>query len=73
MTTLKNKNTWTVADARMDFCQILKEAVTNGPQRITKYGRTTAIIVSAEEWKRIAGRSGNLRDFLTESPLRASV
>jgi prevent-host-death family protein len=69
----KNKNTWTVADARMEFCQILKEAITNGPQRITKYGRTTAIIVSAEEWKHIAGRNGNLAEFLTESPLRGSI
>ncbi|MGH9514239.1 MAG: type II toxin-antitoxin system prevent-host-death family antitoxin [Terriglobales bacterium] len=62
-----------MADARMKFCQILKEAITNGPQRITKYGRTTAIIVSAEEWKRMAGRSNNLAEFLTESPLHNSI
>jgi prevent-host-death family protein len=57
----------------MELCQILNEATTNGPQRITKYGRTTAIIVSAEEWRRLAGRNGNLADFLSKSPLRESI
>ena len=48
------------------------KANSEGPQKITKHGRTIAVVVAAEQWERKAGRKGNLADFLASSPLRGS-
>jgi prevent-host-death family protein len=64
--------TWTVAEAKAKFSELIDKAKSEGPQKITKHGRTTAVVVAAEEWTRKAERKGNLAEFLTASPLRRS-
>ncbi len=63
---------WTVAEAKAKFSAVIDEARTRGPQTITRNGRTTVVVVSAEEWERKAHRAGNLAEFFAESPLRGS-
>jgi prevent-host-death family protein len=65
---------WTVAEAKAKFSEVLDRAVSDGPQTITRNGKTTAVIVSAEEWAqaREPKREGTLADFLAKSPLRGS-
>ena len=62
--------TWTVAEAKAKLSELLERAKSEGPQKITKHGRTTAVVVAAEEWERKATRKGNLAEFLTASPMR---
>src|SRR5215831_1650943 len=64
--------TWTVAEAKAKFSELLEKAKSDGPQKITKHGRTTAVVVAAEEWERKAERKVNLAEFLAASPLRRS-
>ena len=64
--------TWTVAEAKAKFSELLEKAKSDGPQKITKHGRTTAVVVAAEEWERKAERKVNLAEFLAASPLRGS-
>jgi prevent-host-death family protein len=61
---------WTVADAKAKFSEVLDKAETEGPQTITRHGRTAAIVVAASEWRRKANRKGNLAEFFAASPLR---
>lgn len=65
---------WTVAEAKAKFSEVLDRAVSDGPQTITRNGKTTAVIVSAEEWAqaRRPKREGTLADFFANSPLRDS-
>jgi prevent-host-death family protein len=63
---------WTVAEAKAKFSELIDKAKSEGPQRITKHGRTTAIVVAADEWNRKTDRKGNLADFLSSSPLRGA-
>jgi len=63
---------WTVAEAKAKFSEIIERAMSEGPQTITRNGRTTAVIVGAEEWQRKTQRVGTLAEFLAESPLRES-
>lgn len=65
-------HTWTVAEAKAKFSELIDKAKAEGPQKITKHGRTTAVIVASEEWERKAERKGNLAEFLAASPLRRS-
>jgi prevent-host-death family protein len=64
--------TWTVAEAKAKFSEVVDKARVNGPQIITKNGRTAVVVVSAEVWERKTRRPGNLAEFLAESPLRGS-
>jgi prevent-host-death family protein len=64
--------TWTVAEAKAKFSELIEKAKSEGPQKITKHGRTTAVVVAAEDWKRKTERKGNLAEFLRASPLRSS-
>jgi prevent-host-death family protein len=67
-----NAHTWTVAEAKAKFSEVLESARTNGPQTVTKNGRTAAIVVSAAEWAQKTRHTGNLATFFAESPLRDS-
>jgi prevent-host-death family protein len=63
---------WTIAEAKAKFSEVIDRATSDGPQTITRNGRTTAVIVAAEEWERKTRRVGNLAEFFAASPLRAS-
>lgn len=68
----EDNETWTVAEAKARFSELLEHAQRDGPQTITKHGRTTAVVVSADEWRRKTERVGNLSEFFAASPLRNS-
>lgn len=63
---------WTVAEAKAKFSEMIERAVSQGPQTITRNGRTTAVVVAAEEWERKNKRVGSLAEFFANSPLRGS-
>ena len=63
---------WTVAEAKAKFSEIIERAMSDGPQTITRNGRTAAVVVGAEEWQRKTKRVGNLAEFFAASPLRGS-
>jgi prevent-host-death family protein len=67
-----NADTWTVAEAKAKFSQVIEKARLSGPQTVTKNGRTAVIVVSADEWERRIRRKGNLATFFAESPLGSS-
>jgi prevent-host-death family protein len=63
---------WTVAEAKAKFSELIERAMSEGPQTITRNGRTAAVVVGAEEWQKKTQRVGNLAEFFAESPLRES-
>ena len=63
---------WTVAEAKAKFSELIDKATSEGPQKITRHGRTTVVVVAAGEWEHKAERKGNLAEFLAASPLRRS-
>jgi prevent-host-death family protein len=65
-------NTWSVAEAKARFSELIERARLEGPQRISRKGRPAAVVVSSEEWERKSKRSGNLAEFFAASPLPES-
>ncbi len=63
---------WTVAEAKAKFSELIDRARSDGPQTITRKGRTAVVVVAAEEWERKTKRTGNLAEFFAASPLRRS-
>jgi prevent-host-death family protein len=68
--TLSGKSkTWTLADAKSHFSEVVENALQQGTQRITRRDRRAIVVVAAEEWERKAQRRGALADFFAASPL----
>ena len=63
--------TWTLAGAKARLSEVVDRAQA-GPQTITRNGKPSAVIVSAEEWARKTVRKGTLAEFLLSSPLRGA-
>ena len=63
--------TWTLAGAQAHLSEVVDRAQTD-PQTITRDGKPSAVIVSAEEWTRKTTRKGTLAEFLLSSPLKGS-
>ena len=63
------KTMWTLQDAKNRFSEVVEQALHHGPQTITRRGKETAILISAEMFRAWSGREGSLVDFLRHSPL----
>lgn len=62
---------WTVAGAKARLSEVIERAQ-SAPQTITRNGKPSVVVVSAEEWQRKTVRKGTLAEFLMDSPLRSA-
>lgn len=60
---------WQLQDAKAHFSQLVKAAQAEGPQEITVHGKPAAVLVSAEEYQRLAGPKLSFVEFMRASPL----
>ena len=67
---MRVKGDWQLQDAKANLSQLVKRAVEEGPQRITRHGRGAAVVLSETDFERLVGRKkGSLVSFLAHSPL----
>jgi antitoxin Phd len=62
--------TWQLQEAKNKLSEVVEEAITRGPQIITKHGVETAIVLSYAEYRSLVLMQKPLADFFQESPLR---
>ena len=67
----KEDTSWTVAGAKARLSEVIERAQ-SAPQTITRNGKPSVVVVSADEWQRKIARKGTLAEFLLESPLRGT-
>lgn len=68
---VQDDKSWTVAGAKAKLSEVIERAQSE-PQTITRNGKPSVVVVSAEEWHRKTARKGTLAEFLLESPLRGT-
>ncbi len=64
--------TWSIADAKAHLSEVVDLALNDGPQTITRRGKKTVVVVSAEEWERRTKPKESLVEFFRNSPLYSS-
>jgi prevent-host-death family protein len=69
---MSDSGTWTVAEAKAKLSEVIDQALSQGPQIVTRSGRKAVVVVAAEEWDRKTRRKGNLAEFFAASPLGGS-
>jgi prevent-host-death family protein len=56
---------WPVQDAKARFSEFLEKCLTEGPQMVTKRGAEAAVLVPAQEWRRLqASARPSLKELL---------
>ena len=63
---------WQLQDAKSKFNQLVKRAMQEGPQIVTKHGQEVVIVLSIEEYRKLAEHRPNLLDLLMNSPFAGS-
>ncbi len=51
---------WQLQEAKNRFSEVVDEALTHGPQTVTRHGREVVVIVSAKEYRRLKHPKGSL-------------
>ena len=66
--------TWPVQDAKARFSQFLETCLTEGPQMVTRRGAEAAVLVPADEWRRLqAAARPSLKDLLMADQARTET
>ncbi|KKB11652.1 hypothetical protein VE25_11735 [Devosia geojensis] len=60
--------TWQVQQAKSHFSELLEKAEREGPQTITKHGTEKAVVLSVEEYRRLAGPKKTFIEHLLSGP-----
>lgn len=60
---------WQLQEAKNKLSRVVDEAIHSGPQIITRHGVEVAIVLSLDEYRRLASSQEKLSDFFRNSPL----
>lgn len=60
------KRNWQLQDAKNQLSRVVAEAKEHGPQTITVHGRPAAVLISVEEFRRLAVEKKPLSQFFRE-------
>ena len=62
-------NRWSLREAKNKLRAVVEEALTVGPQLITRRGKEVVIVLAYEEYQRLTGGDESLYEFFRRSPL----
>jgi antitoxin Phd len=60
---------WQLQEAKNKLSEVVDEAISHGPQIITKRGVETAIVLSYADYRKLMLKQQKISDFFRESPL----
>ena len=66
-------DTWPLQDAKARLSELVKEAVSNGPQTITLRGEPAVVVIAQRDYQRMRRSTGSFVDFIRRSPLRGAA
>ncbi len=63
------KHAWQLQEAKNKFSNLVERAQHEGPQVVTKHGKEAVVILSVEDYKKLAKPKVSLFKFIQNSPL----
>lgn len=64
---------WKLEDAKNRFSEVVRRALADGPQRVTRSGRDAVVVLSAAQYEQLIAPPQDLVEFLQHSPLAAAI
>lgn len=63
------KNVWQLQEAKNKFSNLVEKARHEGPQIVTKHGKESVVVISAEQYQEMCKPKSGLLDFMQSSPM----
>jgi prevent-host-death family protein len=60
--------TWQLQEAKQRFSEVVRRALEQGPQVVTRHGEAAVVIVSAREFEALKGGGVDFKAFLRGAP-----
>ena len=60
--------TWQLQEAKQKFSKLVRDTLEKGPQVVTRHGEEVVVMISAEEFRRLAGKKPSFKEFLLSGP-----
>jgi antitoxin Phd len=60
---------WQLQHAKARFSELVERALKEGPQTVTRHGKDVAVVVPAEEYRRLRTGGKSLKALLAAAPL----
>lgn len=58
---------WQLQEAKQRFSEVVRRALSSGPQVVTRHGRAAVVVVAAAEFGKLRRRA-RFKDFLRTAP-----
>ncbi|MGA2496806.1 MAG: type II toxin-antitoxin system Phd/YefM family antitoxin [Tepidisphaeraceae bacterium] len=62
------KNQWQLQEAKSRLSEVVDNAMTSGPQTITRRGKEAVVVVASGEYRRMKKQRKSLADVLRAAP-----
>ncbi|HEY5071258.1 MAG TPA: type II toxin-antitoxin system Phd/YefM family antitoxin [Caulobacteraceae bacterium] len=62
--------TWSLAEAKAKFSEVVDRALREGPQHITRHGRLAVVVLPEAEWRRASARPRPFSEVLFDPSVR---
>lgn len=59
---------WQLQEAKQKFSQLVRRAIEEGPQTVTRHGEEAVVVMSANEFRRMTGKKPDLKEVLLSGP-----
>jgi prevent-host-death family protein len=63
------KRVWQLQEAKNKFSEVVEEALSQGPQVITRRGVEAVVVLSYAEYRKLLASQKKLSEFFHQSPL----
>jgi antitoxin Phd len=63
---------WQLQEAKSKFSQVVNRALKEGPQIVTRHGQEVVVVLSMEEYRKLAEQKPTLLELLINSPFAGS-
>jgi antitoxin Phd len=60
---------WQIQQAKARFSELIERTLKEGPQTVTRHGKPVAVLVPAEQYRRMRARRKSLKAMLASAPL----
>jgi prevent-host-death family protein len=59
---------WQLQEAKQKFSELVRRALEDGPQVVTRRGEEVVVVVAAEEFRRMSEQKPDFKEYLMSAP-----
>ena len=60
---------WQIQEAKARFSEMVERTLKDGPQTVTRHGKPVAVLVPAEQYRRLRSKGKSFKAMLLAAPL----